>query len=73
MKVLVIGRRLNVPVVAKSRGEAASPFRFLGALRPARQPDVQQVDSRTIGSSPTQSFLILDIDRWSYDETPRAA
>ena len=56
MKVLVIGRRLNVPVVAKSRGEAASPFRFLGALRPARQPDVQQVDSRTIGMQPNPVF-----------------
>ena len=72
MKILVIGRRLNVPVVAKSRGEVASPFRFLAPFVPLDNPP-SRLTREQLGCRASQSFLVLDLDRWSYDETRKAA
>jgi nucleoside-diphosphate-sugar epimerase len=62
----VIGRRLNVPVVARSPQEAADHFgwlaHFVGIDCPASSAQTQQ----RLGWRPTQPGLIPDLDRPSY-------
>jgi nucleoside-diphosphate-sugar epimerase len=64
----VIGRRLNLPVVSKSREEAAEHFgwfaHFGGLDCPASSTQTQQ----QLGWRATQTALIADIDRPSYFE-----
>jgi nucleoside-diphosphate-sugar epimerase len=64
----VIGRRLNIPVVSKSREEAAEHFgwfaHFAGLDCPASSTTTQQ----QLGWRATQAALIPDIDRPSYFE-----
>ncbi len=64
----VIGRRLNIPVVSKSRDEAADHFgwfaHFAGLDCPASSTQTQE----RLGWYPTQPSLIPDIDRPSYFE-----
>ena len=64
----VIGRRLNIPVVSKSREEAAEHFgwfaHFAGLDCPASSTKTQQL----LGWRATQAALIPDIDRPSYFE-----
>jgi nucleoside-diphosphate-sugar epimerase len=62
----VIGRRLNVPVVARSPQEAAEHFgwlaHFVGIDCPAASAQTQE----RLGWRPTQPGLIPDLDRPSY-------
>jgi nucleoside-diphosphate-sugar epimerase len=64
----VIGRRLNIPVVSKSREEAVDHFgwfaQFAGLDCPASGTQTQQ----QLGWRATQAALIADIDRPSYFE-----
>jgi nucleoside-diphosphate-sugar epimerase len=64
----VIGRRLNIPVVSKSREQAAEHFgwlaHFAGLDCPASSTQTQQ----QFGWRATQAALIPDIDRPSYFE-----
>jgi len=62
----VIGRRLNIPVVGKTRDEAASHFTWFAHFAAM---DVQASSKQTqevLGWRPTQPGLIADIDRPSY-------
>jgi nucleoside-diphosphate-sugar epimerase len=65
----VIGRRLNVPVVARSPQEAADHFgwlaHFLGIDCPASSAQTQE----RLGWRPRQPGLIPDLDRARYFET----
>jgi nucleoside-diphosphate-sugar epimerase len=64
----VIGRHLNVPVVSKSREEAADHFGwialFFGMDRPASSARTQE----RLGWRPVQSGLIADLDAEHYFE-----
>jgi nucleoside-diphosphate-sugar epimerase len=62
----VIGRRLNVPVVAKSREEAASHFGFLGHFAGMDVPASSALTQERLGWRPTQPGLIPDIDHPRY-------
>ena len=69
----VIGRRLNLPVVAKSPEEAANHFgwlaHFVGIDCPASSAQTQQ----WLGWRPSQPALIADLDQEHYFATERAA
>jgi nucleoside-diphosphate-sugar epimerase len=64
----VIGRRLNLPVISKSAGEAADHFgwiaNFVSVDCPASSDETQQ----QLGWRPTHASLIPDIDRPAYFE-----
>jgi NAD-dependent epimerase/dehydratase family protein len=62
----VIGRRLNVPVVAKSPTEAAGLFGWLAPFLSLDNPVSSQRTREHLGWRPTQPELIPDIDRPSY-------
>jgi nucleoside-diphosphate-sugar epimerase len=62
----VIGRRLNVPVVARSPEEAADHFGFLGYFLGADCPASSQRTRELLGWQPKQPGLIPDLDRPSY-------
>jgi nucleoside-diphosphate-sugar epimerase len=64
----VIGRRLNVPVVAKSGEEAADHFGFLGHLLGVDLPASSAQTQQRLGWRPTQPGLIADLDRPRYFE-----
>ncbi len=64
----VIGRRLNVPVVAKSPEEAADHFGFLGYVLGIDGPASSAQTQERLGWRPTQPGLISDLDRPSYFE-----
>jgi nucleoside-diphosphate-sugar epimerase len=69
----VIGRRLNLPVVAKSPEEAAGHFGLLAPFVSLDNPTSSRLTQEQLGWRSTQALLIPDIDRWSYFETRRAA
>lgn len=56
----VIGRRLNIPVVSKSREEAAGHFGFLGFLVGADGPASSALTRQRLGWRPTQAAGMLD-------------
>jgi nucleoside-diphosphate-sugar epimerase len=62
----VIGRRLNVPVVARSREEATDHFGWLGHFLSFDSPAASTSTQDRLGWRPTQPALIPDIDRPSY-------
>lgn len=64
----VIGRRLNVPVVAKSREEAAGHFGFLGYFLGIDCPASSAQTQERLGWHPTQPGLIPDLDHARYFE-----
>ena len=68
----VIGRRLHLPVVSKSREEAASHFgwlaHFVGIDCPASSAQTRQ----ELGWAPRQLGLIADLDQAHYFETATA-
>ncbi len=64
----VIGRRLNVPVVAKSPAEAADHFGFLGFVLSIDGPASSAQTQERLGWRPMQPGLIPDLDRPSYFE-----
>jgi nucleoside-diphosphate-sugar epimerase len=64
----VIGRRLKVPVVRKSREEAAGHFGWLGPFVSTDSPASSAQTQERLGWRPTRPSLIADIDRPSYFE-----
>ena len=68
----VIGRRLNLPLVAKSREEAPDHFGwmalFFGADSPASSAQTQQ----QLGWRPTHPGLIVDIEEHYFESEPTA-
>jgi nucleoside-diphosphate-sugar epimerase len=64
----VIGRRLNVPVVAKSPEEAAEHFGFLGWVLGIDGPATSALTQERLGWRPTQPGLISDLDHARYFE-----
>jgi hypothetical protein len=62
----VIGRRLNVPVVAKSREEAANHFGWLASFLSVDNPTSSRLTQERLGWRPTQLSLVPDVDRPSY-------
>jgi nucleoside-diphosphate-sugar epimerase len=65
----IIGRRLNVPVVAKSREEALDHFGFLGQFVGVDCPASSAQTQQRLGWRPTQPGLIADLDHARYFET----
>lgn len=59
----VIGRRLNVPVVAKSPEEASDHFGWLGVFAGADTPASSALTQERLGWLPTQPGLIPDLER----------
>ena len=64
----VIGRRLNVPVVSKSREEAAEHFGWMAMFFAIDGPASCEKTSRELGWSPTKPGLLADME-WSYFQT----
>ena len=62
----VIGRRLNIPVVSKSPGEAADHFGFLGLFLGLDMPASSAQTQERMGWRPTQPGLITDLDHARY-------
>jgi nucleoside-diphosphate-sugar epimerase len=65
----VIGRRLNVPVAAKSPEEAASHFGWFTLFAGMDVPASSKRTQALLGWEPKQPGLIADIDHPSYFET----
>jgi nucleoside-diphosphate-sugar epimerase len=65
----VIGRRLNVPVVAKSPEEAADHFGWLAHFLVLDNPASSAQTQERLGWRPRQPALIPDLDRARYFET----
>ncbi len=65
----VIGRRLNVPVVSKTSGEAATHFGWFTAFAALDVPASSAETQKRLGWQPTQASLLPDIDRPSYFTT----
>ena len=67
----VIGRRLNVPVVAKSPEEAADHFGWFAHFAAINSPASSQRTRELLGWQPKQPGLIPDLDRPSYFGTEK--
>ena len=65
----VIGRRLNVPVVAQSPEEAAGHFGWLGSFLGIDCPASSAQTQERLGWRSTQPSLIQDLDQARYFET----
>jgi nucleoside-diphosphate-sugar epimerase len=65
----VIGRRLNLPVVAKSSEEAAGHFGWLGHFLDVDCPASSATTQESLGWHPRHPALIPDLDRARYFET----
>ena len=64
----VIGRRLNVPVVAKSPEEAAGHFGWIGHFFSLDNPTSGRLTQEQLGWQPRQRGLIADLEQGSYFE-----
>jgi len=62
----VIGRRLNIPVVSKSRDEAAELFGLFGMFMGANAPSSSERTRSSLGWKPEQPGLLADIDQPGY-------
>lgn len=62
----VIGRRLNIPVVSKSREEAAEHFGWFAMFAGIDAPTSSERTRSLLGWIPTQPGLIADIDHPAY-------
>jgi nucleoside-diphosphate-sugar epimerase len=62
----VIGRRLGVPVVAKSREEAPVHFGWFAHFAQMDAPASSEKTRALLGWTPTQSGLLADIDQPAY-------
>jgi nucleoside-diphosphate-sugar epimerase len=62
----VIGRRLNVPVVAKSRDEAANHFGWFAMFAGMDLPASSQRTRNLLGWLPKQPGLIADLEHGRY-------
>jgi nucleoside-diphosphate-sugar epimerase len=67
----VIGRRLNLPVVAKSSEEAAGHFGWIGHFFAIDAPASSVQTQKQLGWRPTHSSLIADLDGGSYFEVAK--
>jgi nucleoside-diphosphate-sugar epimerase len=65
----VIGRRLNIPVVAKSSEEAANHFGWFAHFAGLDCPASSKLTQERLGWRPRQPALIPDLDRARYFET----
>jgi nucleoside-diphosphate-sugar epimerase len=65
----VIGKRLNMPVVAKSAEQAAEHFGFLGHFVGRDCPASSAQTQKQLEWQPTQPGLIADLDQPHYFET----
>lgn len=65
----VIGRRLNVPLVATSPEEAADHFGWLAHFLSVDNPTSSTLTRERLGWRPTQPALIPDLDRAPYFES----
>jgi nucleoside-diphosphate-sugar epimerase len=63
-----IGRRVNVPVVSKSREEAAEHFGWLAHFAVMDSPASSEQTRKLLGWQPTQTGLISDLDAVQYFE-----
>ncbi len=59
----VIGRRLNIPVVAKSPEEAAAHFGWLGVFAGLDCPASSALTRQRLGWRPVQTDMISDLER----------
>jgi nucleoside-diphosphate-sugar epimerase len=64
----VIDRRLNMPVVAKSREEAANHFGWFAAFAGMDLPASSQRSRKLLGWEPNQPGLIADLENGRYFE-----
>lgn len=62
----IIGRRLNLPVVSKTVGEAAGHFGFIGHFFAMDWPTSGAKTRELLGWQPTQAGLIADLDHPRY-------
>ena len=62
----VIGKRLGLPVVAKSRAEAAEHFGWFAHFAGIDSPASSAWTREALGWNPTETALIADIDREVY-------
>jgi TPR repeat protein len=69
----VIGRRLDVPVVAKSREEAADHFGWIGLFFGMDGPASSVRTQERLGWRPFQPGLIADLDAAHYFEQTAGA
>jgi nucleoside-diphosphate-sugar epimerase len=67
----VIGRRLNLPLVAKSPEEAAAHFGWIGHFFAIDSPASSAQTRKQLGWKPTHSSLIADIDGPGYFEVAK--
>lgn len=69
----VIGKRLGVPIVSKSREEAAGHFGWMARFFAIDSPASSAQTRKQLAWRPTQPGLIADLDEPHYFETERAA
>jgi hypothetical protein len=74
----VIGRRLDVPVVAKSREESAGHFGWIGHFFSLDNPTSSRLTQAQLGWQPKQPGLIADLEHGRYfgflkDRVPAAS
>ncbi len=69
----VIGRRLNMPVVTKSREEAADHFGWMAMFFAMDGPASSAKTREELGWHPVQPGLIADLDHGHYFETEKSA
>jgi nucleoside-diphosphate-sugar epimerase len=62
----IIGRRLNLPVVSKTRAEAGEHFGFVGHFFGLDWPASSEKTRNALGWQPKQPGLIADLDRPAY-------
>lgn len=62
----VIGRRLNLPVIAKSLEEAANHFGWFAAFAGIDCPASSKLTQERLGWRPTRPTLLTDLERGSY-------
>jgi nucleoside-diphosphate-sugar epimerase len=65
----VIGRRLNLPVVAKAREDAPNHFGWFAQFAALDCPASSTLTRQRLGWQPTHAGLIPDLDRAHYFET----
>ena len=66
----VIGRRLNVPVVAKSRKEASDHFGWIGHFFGIDAPASSAITRERLGWQPMQPGLLADLEQPYYFAAP---